>query len=246
MKVEVFTLCWNEMAVLPFAVDYWQCYANHVTIYDNGSTDGSLEYMAKYSNFITVNHFDTGGKKNNTIQIDLKNEIWKEAKGRADLVVVCDLDEMLIPRPGSLDRMRVAGGTICKPIWYDLISDQVPEHRGVFLDIERHRAVYNASSKAVLFDPNEIEEINYDPGAHQCHPTGNVKWYGGDIYLLHANNALSLEYRLNRYKQQAARRSETDIRKGHAIHYAFSHDKIVAEWNQAKEKAVNFNAIVEW
>ena len=45
MRIEVFTFCWNEMTVLPFAVDYWRRYADHVTVFDNGSTDGSIEFM---------------------------------------------------------------------------------------------------------------------------------------------------------------------------------------------------------
>ena len=36
MKIEVFTLCWNEIAILPFAVDYWRRFASRVTVYDNG------------------------------------------------------------------------------------------------------------------------------------------------------------------------------------------------------------------
>ena len=245
MRVEVFTLCWNEMAILPFAVQYWKLYANHVTVYDNGSDDGSAEYLASLP-FVTLKHFETGNQKNNTVQMQLKNEMWKEARGRADLVVVCDMDEMLVPPPSSLIRMKEAGGTICKPLWYDLHSELAPVFNDVFLDTMRPYAVYNPGSKAVIFDPNEIDEINYNAGAHHCEPKGNVKWYGGDIYLLHVNNALSLEYRLNRYHQQAARRSEDDVKKGHAIHYTFPDDKIIEGWKEQRKKTVNFNAIVHW
>lgn len=244
MKVEVFTLCWNEMAILPYAVKYWQDYAAKVTVYDNGSTDGSLEYMAQFPELIEVRHFETGNQKNNTIQMMMKNNMWKEARGRADLVVVCDLDEMLIPEASAFDRLFNAGGaTICKPLWYDLLSDEIPTEEG-YLDNLRPYAIFNPSSKVVVFNPNAIQEINYNAGAHTCQPVGDVKWCGGDIYLLHANNALSLEYRLERYKQQAARRSEDDIKKNHAIHYTFAPDKIIADWNEAKKHVVDFHAII--
>ena len=58
MRIEAFTFCWNEMTVLPFAVDYWRRYADHVTVFDNGSTDGSIEFMQQHSDLITIEHWD--------------------------------------------------------------------------------------------------------------------------------------------------------------------------------------------
>lgn len=246
VKVEVFTLCWNEMAILPFVVDYWERYATHVTVYDNGSTDGSVEYLAKIKNLVSVKPFDTGGEKDNTAIIELKNQMWKEARGRADWVVVCDMDEMLIPTAGSLENITQSGATICMPLWYDLMSDEVPQYEYRYLHVTRPFAKYNPASKAVLFNPNAIDEINYTPGAHHCNPTGNVKWGGNAIYLLHANNALSLEYRLQRYHQQAARLSASDKEKGHGIHYSFTDESIINNWHNDLSKRIDFGAILNW
>ena len=252
MNVEVFTLCWNEIAVLPFAVDYWRRYASRVTVYDNGSTDGSLEFMQQHSDLITIKHFDTNGRKDNTTQMVLKNMIWKEARDRADLVVVCDLDEMLIPRPGALERMMLSGGTICEPIWYELVSEEMPKHEECkWLHEIRPMAVMPRRSermptttKAVLFNPNAIDEMGYGPGSHVCCPIGDVRWYQGDIYLLHVNNALSLEYRLARYRAQAERRSLTDIKRGYGIHYTKNEAKITREWVENTTRMVNFGRII--
>ena len=132
MTVEVFTFCWNEMAILPFAVDYWSKYASHVTVYDNGSNDGSVQYLQAQGDWITVNHFDTDGKINDTQLRMFKNNVWKQARGRADLVVVSDMDEMLCAPDivQSLSTMRRVGGTVCYPHWYNLVSDEVPVFNG--------------------------------------------------------------------------------------------------------------------
>ena len=45
-RIHVYVVCWNEMDILPFCVDYWKRYAEKVVVYDNGSTDGSLEFMS--------------------------------------------------------------------------------------------------------------------------------------------------------------------------------------------------------
>ena len=96
MRIEAFTFCWNEMTVLPFAVDYWRRYADHVTVFDNGSTDGSIEFMQQHSDLITIEHWDTNNQINDRMLLDAKNEAWKRARGSADLVVMADMDEMLI------------------------------------------------------------------------------------------------------------------------------------------------------
>jgi len=53
MTVHVHTFCWNEMEILPFVVQYWKRFADKVFVYDNGSDDGSVEYLKKFD-FVEV------------------------------------------------------------------------------------------------------------------------------------------------------------------------------------------------
>ena len=247
MKIEVFTLCWNERAILPFALDYWRRYASRVTVYDNGSTDGSVEWLqANAADLVTVVPFDTGGHKNNTIHMNMKNDYWKQARGRADLVVVCDMDELLIPMGCALEDMLRAGETICRPTWVDLFSEKIPKPKaGKLLHQLRKKGVVNPGSKAVIFNPNEIDEINYGPGAHVCNPTGNVRWRDGrDMLVLHVNNALSLDYRLSRYHSQCERRSQQDKNLGYGIHYTKTDDEIREEWSRLKQAATDYTNLI--
>lgn len=246
MNIEIFTFCWNEMNNIPWAVRYWKKYASHVTVFDNGSNDGSVDLLRSYD-FIDVVPYDTGGATNNTILQYMKNEAWKEARGRADLVIVCDMDEMVcapdITR--SLATMRRVGGTICTPLWYDLVSDELPDSScGLPLHRVRPLAV-KTPGKAVLFDPNKITEINYDAGAHSCHPEGEVRWFEGDIYCLHTNHNYSFAYKLARYRMLDSRRSDMDREKGHGIHYAFPEQKLRYAWERDRDGAVNLGAILD-
>lgn len=57
MKVDLYTLCWNEIKIIPFVIDYWknikeQVDEFHVYIYDNGSDDGSVEELRKYGYYV--------------------------------------------------------------------------------------------------------------------------------------------------------------------------------------------------
>lgn len=244
MKVEVFTFCWNEMAVLPFAVDYWRRFASHVTVFDNGSTDGSIEFMQQHSDLITVDRFETDNQINDQLLLDMKNDAWKQAKGRADLVVMCDMDEMLIPIADELQRMMDEGCTVCIPRWFTMMSDEVPTHEnGKYLHQIRPYAI-QSPGKAILFDPNKIDSMRYEPGAHQCQPEGYVKWFEGGIYCLHTDHNFSLESKIERYKQMHARMSDINKRKGWGIHYGFKEEQLRSWWQQAWQQAVDFNEIL--
>lgn len=251
MTVEVYTFCWNEMAVLPWAVDYWRRYAQKVTVFDNGSTDGSVEFMKKHRDLIDVVPYSTPGMDNDIVR-NMKNDCWRQAKGRADLVVVCDLDEMLIPMRDSLWRMCLSGATICRPVWYDLVSYEVPCHQEgidkMYLHEQRPLAIYHPEGpKAVLFNPNKIENINYTPGAHQCKPEGEVKWYGGgDMYLLHVNHNFSLEYKVKRYEQLHQRRSRNDLNKSYGIHYQMTPKQIADQMAADRKGAINLCQVIGW
>ena len=196
MRIEAFTFCWNEMTVLPFAVDYWRRYADHVTVFDNGSTDGSLEFMQQHSDLITIEHWETNNQINDKMLLDAKNNMWKRARGSADLVVVADMDEMLIPVGNELQRMLDEGYTVCTPRWFAMMSDEVPTHEEGKLLHEIRPYAIQSPGKVIVFDPNKIDNVNYDPGAHQCRPEGLVRWFDGGIYCLHTDHNFSLEHNI--------------------------------------------------
>lgn len=244
MKVEVFTFCWNEMEIIPFAVDYWREYATKVTVFDNGSTDGSADYLKKFD-FIDVVPFDMGGGMDDILFIEKKNNCWKGSD--ADYVIVCDMDEMVFAPhiKKSLATMKRNGITICEPIQYTMISDRYPEYIEGLLMHETSRRYFKSQSKAVLFDPKEIKEMNYTPGAHTCEPVGNVVWGNDGVYMLHVDHNLSIEYKLEKYKKLDARRSKRNVEMKLGIHYAFD-EKTITDWyNERMKESVDINDVWE-
>lgn len=244
MRIEVFTFCWNEMVVLPFAVDYWRRYADHVTVFDNGSTDGSIEFMQQHSDLITIEHWETNNQINDKMLLDAKNNMWKRARGSADLVVVADMDEMLIPVGNELQRMLDEGYTVCTPRWFAMMSDAVPTHEDGKLLHEIRPYAIQSPGKVIVFDPNKIDNVNYDPGAHQCRPEGFVQWFDGGIYCLHTDHNFSLEHKIERYRQMNARQSAINRQKGWGIHYGFSEEHLRKWWGEAWQQTINFGDII--
>ena len=119
-KIHAYVVCWNEMDNIPFVVDYWKRFAERVIVYDNGSDDGSVEYLSQYP-WIEVRQFKTNGF-DDTANMNIKNSCWKESIGIADFVVVSDLDECLYSPvlETELDYMKANDITICGPRQYAL------------------------------------------------------------------------------------------------------------------------------
>ena len=119
-KIHAYVVCWNEMDNIPFVVDYWKRFAERVIVYDNGSDDGSVEYLSQYP-WIEVRQFETNGF-DDTANMNIKNSCWKESIGIADFVVVSDLDECLYSPvlESELEYMKANDITICGPRQYAL------------------------------------------------------------------------------------------------------------------------------
>ena len=123
MTIHLYTLCWNEMDILPFVVDYWKRFVTHAYVYDNGSTDGSVEYLKQFD-WITVEHYESDGMDDSKLR-DIKNTKWKQSKGNADWVVVCDMDEIVYSKDLGkvLEKASSNGYTAIDCDWYWFCDD---------------------------------------------------------------------------------------------------------------------------
>lgn len=91
--VHYYAVCWNEERMLPFMFDHYEHFVTRFTIYDNEADDDS-EAILRSRNNVNIIKFHTDGFDDN-VHNDIKNSCWEKNRGRADYVIVCDVDEML-------------------------------------------------------------------------------------------------------------------------------------------------------
>lgn len=232
-NILLITLCYNEIRCLPFAIDYWRRLTNHVIVYDNGSTDGTLDFLKEHNDLIELKHFEykDGNKINDDELRNFKNNIWKEYKDRYDWILICDVDEF--PYVGDTDnfynKINDNRWTVVKFHGIQLVSVRFPKYVSRAA-LAHHQIKYGANDhrfdKCLLFNCQEIEEINYDYGAHVCHPTGIVNWCNiPDARLFHFK-FITEEYVVTRYEQSKNKLSEFNIKNNLGKEYMNSRDKI--------------------
>ncbi len=230
--VHYYAVCWNEEAMLPFMFDYYEQFVDRFTIYDNYSDDNSKNIIRSHPNTEII-PFRTDGFNDN-VHNDIKNYCWKKSRGKADYVIVCDIDEFLyIEDPTkTLDTLLKAKISLPLTEGYNMYSTEYPLKGTSILKQVTKGIQDNAYNKSLIFDPHRIVEINYMPGAHIAKPTGIVKKSSERLKVLHFKN-LGLDYLLQRYHILADRLSEENKKQNLGIHYLYSDEKIIADFNDA-------------
>lgn len=230
--VHLYTLCFNEEYMIPFFMDYYLKWVDKIVVLDNKSTDNSAALLAKYPN-VFRKEFDSENEMRESELTTRRNTVWKNSRGKADFVIMCDIDEFLyIKNPVLfLNHLKQNQFSVVRPIGFDMISKKEPQHGLPIFDQVKEGARNFEYDKMVLFDPNKIENINYSPGAHYAIPEGIVKMYWKDprIKLLHYRY-LSEKYILEKNRIRGIRRSQHDHEHNFGYQYSLSEKQQLARF----------------
>lgn len=228
VKFNVYTLNWNESRLLPAFLHYYR-EANRVIVYDNESTDNSVELIKEAGR--EVRTYKSNNTINDQIYLDLKNNIWKESTD-VDFVIVQDLDEFVyFPDypdniKGGLIEYKKLGITAAVTEGYNMFcTDEewdnalIEVKKGINISyIIREGIRSTFYDKGLLFDPNIMKATNYGLGCHSWNPVGNLKFPEKSPYCLHYKH-IGFNYVAERIEQQGKRLSDLNKRNGWAIEY---------------------------
>ncbi|BBK43693.1 hypothetical protein STVA_37130 [Allostella vacuolata] len=218
-RIHLYTLCWNEAVILPHLFRHYG-FVERFVVYDNGSTDASRDLIAAEPK-AELREFDTGGRIDERAYVRLKNEAWKESRGSADFVIVCDADEFLYhPQMDRLLlRMRQTGGTILRPAGYEMVGERPPGPDEDLLKLVHSGRRWYEYDKCLLFDPNAIAEMQYGVGGHTCQPTGRVQFFGRPGLALLHYRLLGIAHVRRRFAAVGARLSQYNLDLGLGMGY---------------------------
>lgn len=232
MNIHAYILCYNEEKMIRHTMNHYSKFCTQITVLNSGSTDSSMEILKnEYPNVIIK---DLPGSYQDQLDdianSDLKNSIWKGSN--ADYVIVCDMDEFLYhPKLNeALAKCKRKRCALPMVAGYNMFSHDFPDDysRPIIDQIKNGVRAYNFD-KQIIFDPNQISQINYHPGAHKCFPKyapgANIDICDISFDLLHYKY-INIDYLIKRHELFAARLSEFNIKHGYGAEYNKGADHI--------------------
>lgn len=220
MIVHIYSLCWNEERLLPYYFRHYDAIADRYFIFDDASTDASLDILAKHPK-VEIDRFHKQPESFVASAYVFNNNIWKRSRNKADWVIICNMDEQLY-HPDLLNYLKQCkdvGVTVIPAAGYQMISDSFPNSDKRLCDLITFGTPYKKMSKFCIFNPNQIEEINYKHGRHYANPVGRVVYpHRRDLKLLHYKY-LGLDYLITRFAELSTGLRRIDLEKGWGARY---------------------------
>lgn len=233
MRIEAHLIHWQEKDIMPFVIRHYQEFCDKIFIYDNHSKDGSTELAVSMGCEVIPfgnQWFDDAEN------MKVKNECWKGSK--ADWVVVADFDEVLFYQYGNLREnlklLNMCGVSIPLTIGWQIMCDEMPQEG--LLEITNGYEFENYS-KSIIFNPQRIREMNYNPGAHRCNPMGYVIYSECELHVLHYKHIGGVQRTIDRYKTYQKRMSPNNRKNGWGIHYNRTPASLRQEWDERMAKS---------
>lgn len=186
MKIHLISLCYNESKILPYFLNYYKKFVDKITIYDNESTDNSVDIINSYENTEVIS-YNSNDQISDLKYLDIKNNAWK-CNTEYDWQIIVDIDEFVY-HPNILEQLEIYklnNVTIIPTIGYNMMLDEFPtNYNKDLIDHGKYGVQSPGYGKTCIFNPFEISNINYIPGAHLCNPEGKICIGYPIIKLLH-------------------------------------------------------------
>lgn len=226
-EIHLYAGCWNEEKILPFFFEHYDRFISKYFIYDNDSTDRSLEILNAHPR-VTVRPLVLEGRSYTEAGLKHLRAMKFEESQLANWVTICNIDEFFWHPDllGYLEDMETEGVTVIKSEGYQMISDQFPASGDHLPATIKQGARFERMDKIAFFKPAEVPDLGFSVGRHNSVPVGNVvRPKEEQVKLLHYKH-LSLNYVLERHRELNSRRRSVDIEKSYGHHYS---DKVTLE-----------------
>jgi len=234
VQIDLYTITWNEQRLLPFFLDYYGPWIDRFVVFDDNSDDGTTEMLARHPK-VDLRVFPPKGDSFVRAALEIWRHAWKESRGRADWVVVTNIDEFVVHPAGMrsyLERCTAEGVTLIHPRGYEMVGGEFPPAGKRLVAELRWGVPMFGHDKRQVFNPDAIEDMNYGVGRHSARPTGRiVEPLIVEASLLHYKYIAPHEYLLPRQHALGQRMLGGDVQAGYGVQYRQSRGAVMLAYD---------------
>lgn len=251
-KICHIVLCKNEEDIIPFCIDYWKRIADKVVVYDNGSTDSSIELLSKHD-WIEIRHFETEGQ-NDPYQKQVKELAYKEFREFYDVIIISDMDEVFYfnDLEKELDKMINGNYDAMLLPLYSLCEDKKPEYEEgkllhqlchkFYKQRMNHMGGFQNYTKISIFNTNTVIFLSMSVGQHFVYtvPTQNFM-IAEDAFGLHIDKGFGFQRKWEIRQKMNKNLSETNRRSGMCVEYGMTYEQLKEEYENNQKHSFDIN-----
>ena len=244
MRIHLYTMSWNEERMLPFFFNHYGSIVERFVVYDDGSTDRTLEILRALP-CVEVREFQRSVVDSFVLSAQsLQNSCWKESRGSCDWVIMTALDEHLHHKSlvDYLEEQKKSGVTAIPALGYQMVDDNFPEDSVRLADALTRGAPFKMMNKLSIFNPNAIIETNFAIGRHSAAPIGNVKWPERDEVLNLHYKYIGLGFIKERHALLRTGLGDLDKSNHWGHRYSFSEEELRQDFEQFRQASVDLSA----
>lgn len=246
------TLCKNEMDILPFVKQYWERIGCDVVVYDNGSTDGSIEFLQALP-YVTVKHFDSQGQ-NDVIQKSIKEQAYMDLKDQYDFIIISDMDEVFyFADLEALETQMIDEGynVLITPIYSlceeakPLYNDEKMLHQLCHMFYKQkmnHMNGFGDYSKISIFNCKITDVVKMSVGQHyvQTYPSMKILLSNSD-FCLHIDKGFGISYKFRIRQKMNDNLSTVNKSGGMCVEYGKSFEALEEEYTNNQRRSFDLN-----
>lgn len=257
LKVCWITLCKNEEDIIPFCIQYWKRIADKVVVFDNFSTDKSIELLSKHD-WIEIRYFESDGQ-NDVIQKTIKEQAYLQYKDSYDIIIISDMDEVFYfdDFKAPVEQMINEGYSCMMTSIFSLCEDYKPIYEEekllhqlchkFYLQKMNHMPYFDKFSKISFFNTKLVDSINMSVGQHYVYTNPRDKMQvlhslGG--FCIHIDKGLGEDFYVNKRKKMADNLSETNKKSGMCIEYMKSEEESRKEYKMHQYYSFDINELM--
>ena len=249
-KVCLITLCKNEEDIIPFCIDYWKKIADKVIVYDNYSTDSSVELLSKHD-WIEIRKFESEGQ-NEFIQKQIKEDSFVELRNEFDIILLCDMDEVFYFNDfdKTLDDFISGGYDVLMTPIYSLCEDFKPDYvegkllhelcHKFYKQRMNHMTGFDNYSKLSIFNCKTVDKILMSVGQHYVQAYPNMKiMLSNDGFCLHIDKGFGLSYKWKKRQEMFKNLSKANKMNGFCVEYGQDYEALKKEYENNQLNSFN-------